>query len=203
MPSTDDICEDLPACYLYEARSCLKACAYRMAITAAATAVHLALYCTLLNKRIYTRRDKAAGFEEVIQKAEKEYPDIICKVRRLQRARNAVIHTEVGVTTKVNETTEEEMRVVSIEKEKRHKNTPNTKIAFFTASMVMDYEALAKGAKQAIEIAEEIFKKFGIMRRTGDACDIKRMYEEMIRKMTGRDVDLEDLSGASRDQTVG
>jgi hypothetical protein len=145
-----------------EARSCLNLKAYRMAVVAATTSVHLGMYFHLLCDGIYKQNPKIPNFSKVIEKAEglSLFDDeTIKRAKWLMWVRNAYVHPEDLVICKSHKRLDRHNKASYHVTFQSARDPPKLKLNAFRASDTNNLENLRKIAEKAIKKAEYVSLK--------------------------------------------
>ena len=181
--------KDLAQYYLREARSCEDACAYRMAIVAAATSAHMAGYFILLAHK-YVEKEKAGTFEDVRKQIEQigKWKKIERYMKSLQEVRNAIMHPNEWVVPKWKKGEGETTVSMKIKSE----DLPVEKKKINFISIIDSYRDLSQIARDSIEEAEKVHLcLLGIVEPLS-TLEYKKLIEEKFSN-SGRSIRLEDI----------
>lgn len=189
--------EKLTRYYLREARSCEESRAYRMTIVSAATAVHLGVYSILLVKGKYKQDEKIKDFHEVFEEIKKDdkFKDIINDIEWLKHARNAVSHPDEWIIPEI--ITNSHKGSVEMKIKEKIKDFPEAKKIVYISSITDNLESLKKLASDAIDKAEKILKRLGLIVEAGSVNGWKAELEKRVSKLLGRPFNLENISHES------
>lgn len=166
--------------YLLEARSCYECKAYRMAVVAAATSVHLALYYTLIVDGVFNQDDKLKGFHETCEEYKKRSRGKTEDIEYLKEARNALAHPEEWLIAESTYIPNKNNIALYEARLKTKFDPPKTKAKIYNASEMNNLRVLKEIAEKSIMIAETVFRREFGMVKTGTVLDWKKEYERLL-----------------------
>ena len=190
MKETTDTYENFSKICYGDARDCLNAKSYPMAIVSAATSVYLAMFstwCRLHPKALSSGRvDNFACVEEKMKK-HNEKRQIADDVTWLRHARNAIMHPNECILPKYELDKDQTPRFIV------NNDIPKIKRDILMATLYNEQSNLHAIADNAIKTTSRILLAFGIPHYDASSNQINEHIEKRIKGMTGTHVDLEHL----------